>query len=70
MDGAAVVGDTGEIHPSPGDITVCMYCGHLMAFDRKLRFRQLTDAEMIEVAGDERIIAVSKARKAIFHDHT
>jgi hypothetical protein len=25
---------------------------------------------MIEVAGDERIIAVSKARKAIFHDHT
>lgn len=48
--------------PKPGDITLCMYCGHIMAFDGKLHFRPLTDAEMHKVAGDKRILNVQWAR--------
>jgi len=59
-DSAAAVGC--EAKPQPGDITICLRCGHLMAFGDDLALRQLTDAEVIEIAGDERIIAVQKLR--------
>ncbi|UPK03157.1 hypothetical protein [Bradyrhizobium sp. 170] len=49
--------------PRPGNITVCLYCGHIMAFTEDLRLRELTDEEMIDVAGDPRLIAVQRARK-------
>jgi hypothetical protein len=49
--------------PKPGHITVCIGCGHLMAFAEDMRLRNLTDAEMYEIAGDPRLIAVQCARK-------
>jgi hypothetical protein len=62
LNGAANVG--GDEAPRPGDATVCMYCGHVMAFDSRMRLRNLTDKEMIEVAGDKRIITIQRARAA------
>jgi hypothetical protein len=48
--------------PSPGDFTVCLTCGHLMAFADDLSIRPLTHAEMIEAAGNESILAIQSAR--------
>jgi hypothetical protein len=31
--------------PSPGDLTICAHCGHMMAFTKTMRLRQLTKIE-------------------------
>jgi len=64
-DGATAVGIEGAVQPSSDDVTICIYCGHLMAFDANLHFRELTGEEMLEVAADERILAVSRARSKL-----
>lgn len=61
LDGATSV--DCDAPPDPGDMTVCIYCGHLMAFNEDLQLRDLTPAEQINVAGDERILAIQGARK-------
>jgi hypothetical protein len=48
--------------PSPGMFAICFYCGHVMAFDAALRLRPLTDEEMLEAAGDPRILAIQAGR--------
>jgi hypothetical protein len=59
VDGASGVDTKGK--PRPGNITVCIYCGHLMAFARDLSMRELTGEEMREIAGDERVLAAQRA---------
>jgi hypothetical protein len=49
--------------PQPGDVTVCFYCGHIMVFGDDLMLRNPTDAEIREIAGDARILAVQRARR-------
>lgn len=61
VDAAACVDDETLV-PSSGDVTVCLYCGHLMAYDGARRLRALTPAEQIAVAGDRRILAIQRAR--------
>jgi hypothetical protein len=51
--------------PKPGDITICFGCGHIMAFAKDLSFRPLTDAEMIEIAGNPVIVKAQTLRAAI-----
>ena len=51
--------------PKPGDITLCIYCGHIMAFADDMGFRELTGEEMHAIAGDERILKIQRARKAL-----
>jgi hypothetical protein len=63
LDMAACV--DGDYSPEPGNITVCFTCGHLMAYNNNLKLRDLTDKEIIEVAGDRRIIAMQKARSTV-----
>ena len=58
-DAAAAV--DGDDMPNSGDITICIECGHIMAFGLDLRLRALTDAEMHTVAGDRRIIVAQRA---------
>jgi len=60
LDAATSVGDHGI--PSEGDVTICIKCGHIMAFDSDLALRDLTGEEIVEFAGDPRIIAIQKAR--------
>jgi len=62
LDGATSV--NVDAPPDPGDVVVCLFCGHIMAFADDLTLRPLTDAEANEVAGDERILAIQKARAA------
>ena len=62
IDGATCM--EGDHFPASGDVTICIYCGHLMVFEceRDVCVRNPTDAELHEIAGDERILAVQKAR--------
>lgn len=55
----------GRARPHPGNISVCIYCGHLMAFADDMTLRDLTDEEMHEIAGDPMIIAVQRARAKV-----
>lgn len=59
LDAATSMGE--DAVPSDGDITICIKCGHIMAFENGLP-RNLTDAEMLHIAGDRRIVALQKIR--------
>lgn len=50
-----------SISPEPGDISVCINCGHIMAFADDLKLRSLTDQEMFDVAGDPRMLLAQRA---------
>jgi hypothetical protein len=54
----------GDNAPSDGDITICLQCGHIMAFENG-QPRNLTAIEIRMIAGDRRIIALQKARGEI-----
>lgn len=56
---------TTNTAPSPGDIAVCLNCGHIAAYNDDLGIRELTVAEQIELAGDRLILAVQRARRAL-----
>lgn len=62
LSGATAVGD--DAAPTPGDATVCIYCGHIMVFAEDLKLRNPIAAEIDDLAGDERILTVQRARKA------
>lgn len=51
--------------PLPGDISVCLRCGHLTAFSDDLSLRPLTDSEMYAVAADKTILKLQKVRASI-----
>ena len=53
----------GYAVPLPGDISICIKCGHIMAFGDDLMLRDLNDREAYDVAGDRRILAVQEARR-------
>lgn len=55
--------------PRPGAITICFDCGHIMAFAADLRLRALTDREMVEIAGDPKLVLVQKARARYIAAH-
>lgn len=62
MPNNAASGVTGGKYPNPGDISVCLHCGHVAAFGDDLRHRELNDAEARYVAGNKEILALQKAR--------
>ena len=43
-DAASAVGDVGR--PKPGDVTVCIKCGGLLAFDDRMLLRKAEDSEL------------------------
>jgi hypothetical protein len=61
LDAARAV-DADAASPDPGDFSICLDCGHLMAFDDQRMLRDLTDDEMHQIAGDRRVLAVQRAR--------
>jgi hypothetical protein len=63
LDGATCVGN--DIGPSPGDVTVCISCGHIMVFADDLSFRDPTDAEIVAIAGDPYVLMIQRARAAV-----
>lgn len=61
LDGSTAVGE--DALPEQGNAVMCIYCGHIMAFDHDLKFRELSDAEVREIAGDGRVLAIQRARR-------
>lgn len=54
MTGATNV--TGATGPAPGDVTVCLYCGHLMEFAADLKLIEPSEATIKEVAGHPELL--------------
>lgn len=51
--------------PKPGDLSLCIGCGHVSVFDEGLRLRAPTAAEIVKWAGDDRLVAASTALASI-----
>jgi len=63
LDAASYIKDESK-SPVPGDVTICMYCGYLMAFTDDMTFRELTEEEIKEVPLVE-VARIQRARKAV-----
>jgi hypothetical protein len=59
LDGCTAVDADGG--PSPGDFTVCISCGHLMAFADDLTLQELNDEEMHAIVSASRASALPVA---------
>jgi hypothetical protein len=54
VDSATSVGHKRS--PKEGSIAICLVCSHIMAYDENIKLRELTDDEMLMIAGDPKII--------------
>jgi len=54
--------------PSEGDLSICMYCGHLAIFRADLRLRDPTVAELEIIRHDERVQTMLRLRLKMFGD--
>lgn len=46
--------------PSPGDWSICAYCGHARIFSSDLSLREMTPAERIELGQDEKLLHMQR----------
>jgi hypothetical protein len=65
----AVTQPLDAIMPKPGDFSVCLKCGHVMAFSETLTLRTMTGAEMHNIAGDKRLLAAQQVAAAYRAEH-
>lgn len=56
----AATGVATETSPSSGDLSICFYCHHVMAYAEDLTLRELTEDEVVEIAGDREFILAMK----------
>jgi hypothetical protein len=56
-----------ERGPRPGDWSICIECGGVLAFDASLRPRALTEAEQRAADADPRIRKVQHAHQMMKH---
>jgi hypothetical protein len=60
---AATLSDSGEdIAPYPGAVSLCWKCGHVQIFAEDMTFRELTDDEIIEIAGAPELVFANTIR--------
>ena len=50
LDGATCISETRPVQPSPGDLTVCLYCRQASVFTESLGLRRATKAEAKELS--------------------
>jgi hypothetical protein len=50
-----------QIKPKPGDLSICIYCGHFSVFNDELQLRPMTEDEKKQWAGNPMVVSVSKA---------
>lgn len=55
VDAATAASGEG-VRPNEDDLSVCIYCGHVMAFDKDLRLRELTASELAAASKDKRLL--------------
>jgi DNA-directed RNA polymerase subunit RPC12/RpoP len=65
IDAAARTVDKDDDRPSPGDVAICFYCGHLMVFADDMSVREPTEGEVIEMAGDPDIVEGMRMRAVV-----
>lgn len=58
MDAASCV--SGDYKPDPEDITICIYCGHIMGFTNEMKLRELSLEEWQEIKQDPKIQHLQK----------
>ena len=58
---------SGPCAPKPGDIAICIECRRVNVFDDNLKLRGPTDAELVQLAGDHRLIALTNAIASVQH---
>jgi hypothetical protein len=54
-----------KVKPRPGDISMCVACGHLTAFTADMHRRALNDQEMHDIAADPNILRLQAARAKV-----
>lgn len=59
----------GKSLPSPGDVSICLYCGHIAVFSDDMILRPLTSEEMHEVAGNKAILQAQSIRAEYERKH-
>jgi hypothetical protein len=47
-----------DASPGPGDVTVCLNCREIVVFADDMSLRLPTEQELIEVAGNDKVLAV------------
>jgi len=57
----------GDQMPSPGDYSICVYCGHLMVFGDNLILRNPLPIELNAIAG-ERVLLKAQEIAAAFRE--
>jgi hypothetical protein len=55
-----------DAKPKEGDISLCGYCGHIMAFNADGTVRPLTSKEVYDIAGDPKLIKLEAVRTIVF----
>jgi hypothetical protein len=63
----AATAAVGDAVPKPGDWTLCIECGVVLAFDETLMPRALTEDEQREAEADPRIRKVQHAYRMMKH---
>ena len=58
----AATGLNHDNNPCPGDVSICFSCGHIQVYADDLSFRELNDEEMVDIAGDKRIVEFQTIR--------
>jgi DNA-directed RNA polymerase subunit RPC12/RpoP len=62
IDAATRTLDKDDDRPSPGDVAICFYCGHLMVYADDMSVREPTDEEVVEMAADPDIVEGMRMR--------
>jgi hypothetical protein len=57
--------EAGVPNPSPGDFTVCIGCGHIVAYDDDMNLRELTRREIDSIDETDRIMLLQQARRRL-----
>ena len=63
LDSATCV--NGRVRPSPGDLTICLYCAELLVFDKSLRHACLDEHGGLEALAPSTRDLLLRAQKAI-----
>lgn len=67
VDDAQCINDDATI-PDPGDVTICLYCGHIMVFAEDGGMRDPNSTEMHQIAGDPVLLAMMEFRTEILEE--
>jgi hypothetical protein len=54
--------------PKDGDVSLCMYCGHLAMFASDLSLREVTSEELAVICKDEEIMHLLRLRQKYLGD--